>query len=134
VQSLAGYDGGIPAGIDGAREECNVLHRFSVVPGMKRQGGFEGSVIAGLLVAASDKKAGPSDLCGLVREVKVEENTVTVCFHDGERVFMQFMDRIRDVDIDLNGRRVRGRVVFARVQPSGKGSLLTESFAIRELN
>jgi len=134
VQSLAGYDGGIPAGIDGAREECNILHRFSIAPGMKREGGFDGSIVVGLLIAASDKAADPSDLCRLVREVKINGNTVTVCFHDGERVFTQFMDRLEDVNIELNGKPVRGRVVFARVQPSGKGTVLNDDLVVRELN
>ena len=135
VQSLAGYDGRLPAGgPDGVRHECNVLHPFSVVPGMTRKGEFDGSVITGLLIAASGKPAGPADLCKLVREVSIAGNTVTVCFHDGERVFTQFMDQLQDVDIELNGKPIQGRVVFARVQPSGKGSILDENGELRELS
>jgi len=133
VQALAGYDSQLPAGIDGTRETCNILHRFSVVPGMTRKASFDGSVVTGLLVAASGKPAGPEDLCTLVRDVNVDGNTVTVSFHDGERVFTQFMDEVQDVDIELNGKPIRGRVVFARVQASGEGSILNESGEFQEI-
>ena len=135
IQSLAGYDGQIPAGgPNGIREECNVLHPFSIVPGMTREGEFDGSVIVGLLIAASSKTAEPADLCKLVQEVRVDGNTIIVCFYDGERVFTQFMDALQDIDIELNGKPVQGRVVFARVQPSGKGSMLDENCELREVD
>jgi hypothetical protein len=58
-------------------------------------------------------------LMAIVSEVEVQGNRLTVCFHDGERAFVQ-TGAIGDVALTLNGKSVSGAIVLARV--SGDGS------------
>jgi hypothetical protein len=121
IQNLHGFNGQIPAeGFQGNREGNNVLNKFSVVPALKYKGkSIDGQMFASLVVV-NMKGSTPEELNGLVKTFElVEENLCHIVFHDGEEIYTQ-VGEFRDVFLTLKGKKLNGRILFARADTDGR--------------
>jgi hypothetical protein len=68
---------------------------------------------------ANLKSSSPQELNRLVAKFEVRENLVHVVFHDGEEVYTQ-IGEFRDIFVELKGRKLSGRILFARADAQGR--------------
>lgn len=120
IKALAGYDEQVPAeGLCGEREGNNLLHRFSVVPGLRKRIREAGEHVFGALVVARLAEEPPQRLAKLAAQVEPCPPGFVVRFHDGEAVFCQF-EPLQEVSLQLNGAAISGKVRYARVSREGE--------------
>jgi hypothetical protein len=120
IKNLHGFNGQKPAaGFQGHPKGNNMMHAYSVVPALTCQGGdLSGRILVSLVVA--DLKGRTADeLNALVKSVDVQQNLVHIVFADGEEVYTQ-VGEFRDIFVTLQGRKIEGRVLFARVDTDGR--------------
>jgi hypothetical protein len=123
IRRLVGYDYNIPAGgFGGTQEGNNVLHRYSITPGVGLSGGFHRHMLLATLVRGSTNGEQPEDLADSVQDAQHDPDGFGwLIFHlrNGDALFTQ-VGPIRDKIIYLNGVKVAGRTTFARVSREGE--------------
>jgi hypothetical protein len=123
IRRLVGYDYNIPAqGFGGTTEGNNVLHRYSVTPGVglsyvHRRHTY---ILLATLVRGCVNGEQPEDLVDFVTEV-VQHGLgwIIIRLQNGDAIFTQ-MGPLRDKTIQLNGVEISGRTTFARVSEAGE--------------
>lgn len=120
IKSLYGFNGQVPArGFQGDPEGNNMMDKFSVVPALRYRGaGIDGRIFASLVVADL-KGSRPAELNRRVAAFEVEDNLIHIVFRDGEEVYTQ-IGEFRDVFVNLKGRKLSGRILFARADMQGR--------------
>lgn len=120
IKNLYGFNGQVPArGFMGNPQGNNILNKFSVVPALRFRGrSIDGRIFASLVVA-NLKGSSAQELNRLVSKFEVERNLIHIVFRDGEEVYTQ-IGEFRDVFVELKGRKLSGRILFARVDTEGR--------------
>jgi len=120
IKNLHGFNGQVPArGFQGNPKGNNMMNTFSVVPALRWRGNdIDGRIFASLVVA-NLKSSSPQELNRLVAKFEVRENLVHVVFNDGEEVYTQ-IGEFRDIFVELKGRKLSGRILFARADADGR--------------
>ncbi len=97
----------------------NVRYRQSVVPVLGHENGTEHKFTLASMVCGRVGSDTVKQLMGLVKKFTVTDNVIDILFQDGERVFLQ-MGSIQDIAVSLNGKKISGPIVMARVSAAGK--------------
>lgn len=97
----------------------NVRYRQSVVPALGFENGHQQKFYLASLVCGRVGKSSIHKLNALVTSFKVKNNTAHITFFDGEQAFLQ-IGEINSVSVLLNGKRISGEIVVARVSPDKK--------------
>jgi hypothetical protein len=119
IRNLAGYTRQHKAqGFGDDVNGSNVRYRQSVVPVLEHETKKPEKLFLASLVCGRIGKDSLETLMGLVTEFELVHNTARLRFHDGERALVQ-LGPIGDVDVTLNGKRISGPVVMARVSTDG---------------
>ena len=120
VKNLHGFNGQVPArGFQGNPEGNNMMNTFSVVPALRYKGPSIDGRIFGSLVVANLKGSTAAELNKLVTTFEVEDGVIHVVFADGEELYTQ-IGEFKDIFVMLQGRKIRGLVVLARVDRDGR--------------
>ena len=120
IRNLHGFNGQVPAkGFLGNPEGNNMLNRYSVVPALRYRGANIDDKVFVSLVVANLKGSTPAQLNRLVSACEVKDNLVHVVFHDGEEAYTQ-VGECRDIFVELKGRKLSGRILFARSDKDGR--------------
>ena len=121
IKKLAGYSGqskalGFADDVSGA----NVRYRQSVVPTLSHAAAADQtSLRLASLVCARTGKDPLGTLMDLVTEFDWSGPAARLRFHDGERALVQVGAQIGDVQATLNGKKLTGPIVVARVSADG---------------
>ena len=120
IRNLYGYERQFPAQPSVAKaSQKNIRYKYSVVPAL----GFEserGQVFyLACMVYGKIGDATLGQLMQLVPDFRIENGLVRVTFYDAEQTVMQ-LGKIETLDLTLNGKRITGKVVMARVSADGK--------------
>jgi len=122
IRRLVGYDYNIPArGFGGTLEENNILHRYSLTPGVGLSYGSRRHILLATLVRGCTNGERPEDLAGFVKDIQHGLGWMIVHLRNSDVFFTQ-VGPICDKTICLNGVKISGRTIFARV--SGEGEII----------
>jgi hypothetical protein len=120
IRNLGGWSKQHPArGFGDDINGSNVRYRQSVVPVLSHETSASGSLTLATMVCGRVGGDAVNSLMGVVSEIELVDNRARLCFHDGERAFVQIGD-IGKVTLDLNGKSLSGEIVLARVAADGK--------------
>jgi hypothetical protein len=97
----------------------NVRYRRSVVPSLSHENGRTVKFQLASMVCGRIGSDSIDSLMKLVTAFELRDGAATITFHDGERAFVQIGPG-KDVEVALNGKRVSGPIVLARVSASGQ--------------
>jgi len=119
LRNLYGYTAKHKAAPYQGQVGTNVRYVRSVVPVLGFENKSAHDFCLASMVYGKIGKDKIEKLDKLVKSFAVQGNTAEVTFYDGEQAFLQIGD-INDVTITLNGMKISGPVVMARVSADGK--------------
>jgi len=114
-----------PEGWLGGREGNNLYGNYSVTSTLRTEAEFSGKRVLVSLSLARAAQVTPDELNGLVSDVGVEGEIVTITFSDGEKVLVQ-PARVKLLDTELNGVPLKGPIMYARASADGSDSYVFE--------
>ncbi|MGK7900451.1 MAG: DUF2264 domain-containing protein [Hormoscilla sp.] len=120
IRNLYGYDRQFAARPLAANvPENNIRYKYSVVPALGFENKQRNLFYLASMVYGKIGDATLEQLMQLVTDFRIENGLVRVTFYDGERAVMQ-LGKIAHLDLILNGKRITGKLVMARVDADGK--------------
>ena len=120
IRNLYGYSQQFPARrLVKQVPENNIRYKYSVVPALGFENQQKQTFYLACMVYGKIGNASVEQLMQLVTDFRIEKGLVRATFYDAEQTVMQ-LGKIEPLDLTLNGKRITGKVVMARVSADGK--------------
>ncbi|MBP0011869.1 MAG: DUF2264 domain-containing protein [Roseofilum sp. SBFL] len=120
IRNLYGYDRQFPAQALISKDiENNIRYKSSVVPALGFENQNQKSFYLANMVYGKIGHESIDRLMQLVHNFQIADDLINLHFYDGEQVVMQ-LDKIKRLNLTLNGKTIQGKIAMARVSEDGK--------------
>jgi len=127
IRSLYGYDIQYPAeALEPKRPENNIRYKYSVVPSLGFDSNEKSTFYLASMVYGKLGNDSVDNLMSLVKDFQIVDGLVKIKFYDDEEAAMQ-LGKIRSTEIVMNGTKVSGKIVLARVSQTGEVSQIVQA-------
>lgn len=125
LRNLYGYTVHPASPLYQGSQGSNIRYKHSIVPTLGFENKDQKVFYLASMIYGKIGHASIEELMGLVTDFHIEDGLVMVTFYDSEKVVMQLGD-IRNLALKLNGKRISGKVIMARVSADGEKSFILQ--------